>query len=114
MRTATLIAVLCCLLAMAACGGSSNTCNPDPGCVYSIEVMCRPTTIQSGGTSQCTYTDNCVGKLCGLPATYYASAGSITPFGGLFTAPQTDVTLDVTISVPLGNLVGTTTIVVNP
>jgi len=116
-RSATITAALCCLLAMAGCGGSSYNYNPnDNGSVYSVTVTCDPTTIQSGGTSQCTSSLGCTGKACMSYVYLSASAGSIN-YAGVFTAPETDTSLQVTITGTVPGtppIVGTTIVTVNP
>ena len=111
-RSFLAIAILSALGLLASCGGG-GTFNVDGG-FSDLSVTCNPAAVQSGGTSQCTAKYSCTGKACNQVPEWTASAGSIGPFSGTFTAPQTDVSLPVTITGTLGSLQATTTVTVNP
>jgi hypothetical protein len=114
MRTLAALAAIFCFLLLSACGGSSSN---NPNSISYIKVFCNPTTVSSSQTSQCTWTSDCQGKACYQAPTYSASAGTINE-AGLFTAPQTDTTLLVTITAVYGGapppLTSTTVVTVNP
>jgi len=97
----------------AACGGNGGSSNNST--VTAVSVSCSPSTITSGQTSQCTATVSGTGNFS-TGVTWSASAGSISSTG-LFTGPQTDATLLVTItatSTQNTSVSGTASITVNP
>jgi hypothetical protein len=101
-----------CVIWFAACGGSGNS---NTGTVTSVTVSCSPSTITSGQTSQCTATVTGTGNFSSN-VTWTASAGTIST-SGLFTGPQTDVTLLATItatSTQNTSISGTANVTVNP
>ncbi|HUI83297.1 MAG TPA: DUF3443 domain-containing protein [Candidatus Binatia bacterium] len=118
MRKAALLFALGNVLWMAACGSSGGG---GGGTVTSINVSCSPSTVTSGGTSQCSATVSGTGNFS-TAVRWSASAGTIAvepenPSVGFFTAPMTDATLLVTITATSGqntNVSGTATITVNP
>lgn len=90
------------LLWIAGCGGSSATApapapvQPAPAApsVTSVAAACQPTTISSGGTSQCTATVQGAGSF--IPSvTWAVSAGTVSS-AGLVTAPAASGALTVT------------------
>ena len=110
-RRLELLLVVGSVIAMAACGGSGG----GGSSVTSVTVSCSPSTISSGGTSQCTATVNGTGSF-NTAVTWTASAGSISS-NGLLTAPQVTTTLLDTVtatSVQNSNASGTATVTVNP
>ena len=111
MRIPGLMTILCWLLALAACGGSS-----DMGSVTTVNASCNPATIQSNGTSQCSFTLVCTGQACSTGVNWSATVGSINA-AGLFTPPGTGASLKVTVtatSVFDPSRSGNTTVIVNP
>ncbi len=96
----------------AACGGSGNN---NGGAVTFVTVSCSPMSIMSGQTSQCSATVQGTGNFSAA-VTWSASTGTISS-SGLFTAPGTDTTLEVTITATsnqTASVSGTTTVTVNP
>ncbi len=102
---------------MTACGGGNNNSSDINGKVLSVTASCNPTTIQGGQTSQCTAVVNATGKAeYNQAVNWSASAGSLN-YAGLFTAPHTDASLQITITaVSTGDpsKVATTIVTVNP
>ena len=99
------------VVVMAACGGSGG----GGSTVTSVSVSCSPSTVSSGGTSQCTAIVNGTGNF-NTAVNWSASAGSISSTG-LLTAPQVTTSLLDTItatSVQNQNVSGTATVTVNP
>lgn len=111
MRSLTLVLV-CGVLAIAGCGGSPE--NPEISYVRNLSVSCNPTTIEAGNTSQCAGTWDCKGKACYNAPLWTANFGSIDQWKGVFTAPETDITLYVAVTASVGDQSATTTVTVNP
>jgi len=111
MRAWTCVAAFLFLFMLAGCGGSTG--NSDIGSVTAVKVTCNPTTITSGQTSQCTASLTCTGKACYNVPTWSATVGTID-INGLFTAPPTDVTLQVNISANVAGVLGSAVVIVNP
>jgi WD40 repeat protein len=111
-RSLALVLVVCGVLAMPGCGG--NTEDAETSYVRSLRVSCDPTTIQSGSTSQCTGTWDCKGKACYNAPAWTANFGTIDTWKGVFTAPETDMTLYVHVTAAVGDQSATTTVTVNP
>ncbi len=91
-----MVAVLCGVLGMVACGSSSGGSSGGGSTITSVSVSCSPTTLMPGQTSQCTATVSGTGSFSSS-VTWSASAGSISN-AGLFTAPTTNATLLVTVT----------------
>ena len=94
MRKVGLFLVLTGVLWMAACGGSggSNTNST----ITNVSVSCSPSTVTSGGTSQCTATVAGTGNFS-QGVTWSTTAGTISS-SGLLTAPTVTVSLLVTVT----------------
>jgi hypothetical protein len=93
-RKVGLFLVLTGVLWMAACGGSggSNTNST----ITNVSVSCSPSTVTSGGTSQCTATVAGTGNFS-QGVTWSTTAGKISS-SGLLTAPTVTVSLLVTVT----------------
>lgn len=101
------------IIGLAACGGGGG--GSGSGTVTSVTVSCSPSTITSGGTSQCTANVNGTGNF-NTAVTWSASAGSINS-SGLLTAPTVTTSLVDTVtatSVQNTSVQGTATVTVNP
>ncbi len=98
---------------MAACGGGGGTSNSST--ITGVSVSCSPSTVTSGGTSQCTATVSGTGSFS-QSVTWSASAGSISS-SGLLTAPVVTTSLVDTVtatSTQDTSKSGTTSVTVNP
>jgi hypothetical protein len=107
-----LLLVLGSIIVMAACGGSGGSSGST---VTSVSVSCSPTTVTSGGSSQCTATVSGTGNFS-TSVTWSASAGSISTTG-LLTAPVVTTSLVDTVtatSVQNTTIAGTAVVTVNP
>jgi hypothetical protein len=115
-RISLLLAVLS-VLWLTACGSGGGSNMPT---ITSVSVSCSPSTVTSGGTSQCSATVSGTGSFS-TSVTWSVSAptgsaGSISS-SGLYTAPTVDATLLVTVtatSMQDSTKMGTATITVNP
>ena len=76
MRIIGLLLVTSSVLLMLACGGNAG----NGSTITSVSVTCTPSTVQSGGTSQCSATVLGTGDFSSL-VTWTASAGTITSTG---------------------------------
>ncbi|HTV66645.1 MAG TPA: DUF3443 family protein [Bryocella sp.] len=76
----------------AACGSS----NGGSGTVTSVSVSCSPSTVGSGGTSQCSATVGGTGNFSST-VTWSTTAGSIST-SGLLTAPTVSSSTSVTVT----------------
>jgi len=85
-----LIFLLVNVIWFAACGGSGGST------VTSISVSCSPSTVGSGGTSQCSAFVSGTGNFS-TGVTWSTSAGSITS-SGLLTAPTVTTSTTVTVT----------------
>ena len=108
-------------LAISGCGGShaaatsnqSPTTQPSSGSptIASVAVTCAPTTVNAGGTAQCTATVQGTGNYSSA-VNWTASDGAITA-AGLFTAPATAGSVTITAaSVQDGSKTGGATLTV--
>jgi len=102
---------------MAACGGGGNSNNGGGGSssITSVTVSCSPTSLHPNQTSQCSASVSGTGNFSSA-VTWSASAGSINS-SGVFTAPGTNASIQVTItatSAQDASKTGTATITVNP
>ena len=107
-----LLLVLGSIIVMAACGGSGGSSSST---VTSVTVSCSPTTVTSGGTSQCTATVSGTGSFS-TGVTWTASAGTISSTG-LLTAPSVTTITSVTVtatSTQNTSVAGTASVTVNP
>jgi len=112
-RKLGLLFAIASIIGMAACG-SGGTNNPTSA-VTSVSVSCSPTTVPSGGTSQCSATVSGTGNFSTAVA-WSASAGSISSTG-LLTAPMVTTTLVDTVtatSTQNTSVAGTANVTVNP
>ena len=84
------------LLLVAGCAGGSvgSTIAPTPPSVSSVSVVCAPSSIDTGATSQCNATVQGMGSYSSM-VTWTASSGSINA-NGLLTAPSSAATVTVT------------------
>jgi len=75
---------------------TSPTSPTSPSSITSVSVSCSPSTVNTGGTSQCSATVQGAGSY-NSAVTWSSTAGTITP-SGLLTAPATsgDVTVSAT------------------
>ena len=92
-RKIGLLLVVMSVLWMAACGGSGGGSN---SMVTAVSVSCSPTTVTSGGTSQCSASVTGSGNFS-TGVTWSTSAGSISSSGTL-TAPVVTTSLVVTVN----------------
>lgn len=108
-----LLLVVVNVLWMAACGGGGGSSNTST--VTGVSVSCSPTTVTSGGTSQCTATVSGTGSFS-QNVNWSTTAGSIST-SGLLTAPvvTTSVVVVVTAtSTQDTSKSGTASVTVNP
>ena len=99
------------IIGLAACGGSGGGSST----VASVSVSCSPTSVSSGGTSQCSAVVTGTGNFS-TAVNWSASAGSISS-SGLLTAPTVTTSLVDTVtatSVQNSGVAGTATVAVNP
>lgn len=100
------------IIGLAACGGSGGGGSSS---VVSVGVSCSPSSITSGGTSQCTATVTGTGNFS-TAVNWSASAGSISS-SGLLTAPTVTTSIVDTVtatSAQNSGVAGTATVAVNP
>lgn len=100
------------IVGMAACGGGGGS---NSGTVTSVSVSCSPSTVNSGGTSQCSAAVNGTGNF-NSAVNWSASAGTISS-SGLLTAPMVTTSLVDTVtatSAQNSSVAGTATVTVNP
>ena len=112
MRKFGLLLVLGSIVLMAACGGSGGSSGST---ITSVAVSCSPTTVSSGGTSQCSATVNGTGNFS-TGVSWSASAGTISS-AGLLTAPSVTTITSVTVtatSTQNTSVAGTASVTVNP
>lgn len=83
-------------LLVAGCGGGSvgGTTPPPPPTISSVSVVCTPSSITPGATSQCNATVDGTGSYSST-VTWTASKGSINA-NGVLTAPSSAATVTVT------------------
>ena len=108
-----LLLVLGSIILMAACGGSGG--GSSSSTVTSVTVSCAPTTVSSGGTSQCSATVGGTGNFS-TGVTWSATAGTISATG-LLTAPSVTTITSVTVtatSTQNTSVAGTASVTVNP
>ncbi len=113
MRRFGLLLVLGSIVVMAACGGSGG--GSSSSTITSVTVSCSPTTVSSGGTSQCAATVSGTGSYSSA-VTWAANAGSISATG-LLTAPSVTTITSVTVtatSTQDTSMAGTAKVTVNP
>jgi len=109
-----LLLVLGSIIVMAACGGGSGG-SGSTSTVTSVSVLCTPTAVSSGGTSQCTATVGGTGNYSST-VTWTATAGTISS-AGLLTAPTVTTISSVTVtatSTQNTSVAGTASVTVNP
>ena len=94
MRLIGILAAVCCLVALVACGGSSSTTST----ITLVGASCNPTSITSGQTSQCTSSVSGTGNFSSVVTWTASGNGTITPAGGVFTAETVPFTTQVTIT----------------
>lgn len=114
MRKVGLFLVLTSVLWMAACGGSGGGSNGN-STITAVSVSCSPSTVASGGTSQCSASVSGTGNFSS-GVTWSSSAGSIDS-SGLLSAPAVTATLVVTVtatSMQDMTKSGTASVTVNP
>jgi hypothetical protein len=112
-RKIGLLLVVANVLWMAACGGGGD--NNNSSSISSVTVACSPTTVNSGGTSQCVASVTGTGNFSSGVA-WTTSAGSISNMG-LLTAPVVSTTLLITVtatSVQDVTKLGQASVTVNP
>ena len=112
LRKLGLFLVVASVFWMTACGGGGGSSSST---ITSVSVSCSPTTVTSGGTSQCTATVNGTGNFS-QGVTWSTSAGSISS-SGLLTAPVVSTNLLVTVtatSTQDTSKAGTASVSVNP
>lgn len=83
------------LLALAACGSSTQSSQSDNS-ITAVSVSCTPTTLGPGDTSQCTATVRGTGNFSSA-VKWSASAGTLSA-SGLFTAPSSTGNVTITAS----------------
>ncbi len=94
MRLIGILAAVCCLVGLVACGGSSSTTST----ITLVGASCNPTSITSGQTSQCTASVSGTGNFSSTVTWTASGNGTITPAGGVFTAETVPFTTQVTIT----------------
>jgi hypothetical protein len=92
-RKIGLLLVVTGVMWMAACGGGGGSSNST---VTGVTVSCSPTTVSSGGTSQCSASVTGTGSF-NTGVNWSTSAGSISSSGTL-TAPVVTTSLVVTVN----------------
>jgi hypothetical protein len=106
-----LLLALASIVGMAACGGNGGS---GSSTVTSVSVTCSPSSVTSGGTSQCSATVNGTGNFS-TAVNWHASAGSISS-AGLLMAPTVTTSLVDTVtatSAQNSGVAGTATVTVN-
>lgn len=109
-RRFVLLLVLGSIIGLAACGGGGGSSS-----VTSVSVTCSPSTVSSGGTSQCTAIVGGTGNF-NTAVTWSTGAGTISS-SGLLTAPTVSASTSVTVtatSVQNTSVSGTASVTVNP
>lgn len=96
MRFLGILAGVCCLSFLAACGGSSSSSTTST--ITTVGASCNPTSIMSGQTSTCTATVSGTGSFSSTVTWTASGGGTITPAGGIFTAGTVPFTTQVTIT----------------
>ncbi|HVP56424.1 MAG TPA: DUF3443 family protein [Candidatus Eisenbacteria bacterium] len=96
MRLLGILAAVCCLVGMVACGGGSSSSSTST--ITVVGASCNPTSIASGQTSQCTASVSGTGSFSSTVSWTASGNGTITPAGGLFTAATVPFTTTVTIT----------------
>ena len=113
LRRLGLLLVVINILWMAACGGGGGGSNNST--ITGVSVSCTPTSVSSGGTSQCTAAVSGTGNFS-QNVTWTASAGTINS-SGLLTAPMVTTSLLITVaatSTQDTSKSGTASVTVNP
>jgi hypothetical protein len=101
------------MVLLAACGGGGSS--TPTSSITAVSVSCSPSTVTSGGTSQCSATVSGTGSFS-TAVNWSASAGTITS-AGVFTAPTVTTSTVVTItatSTQDSSKSGTASVTVNP
>jgi Protein of unknown function (DUF3443) len=93
-RTIRLLMVVGSLALMVACGSSSGS---GGSTISSVSVSCIPSTVQSGGTSQCSATVTGTGSFSST-VTWSANMGSTITTAGLLTVPTVSSTTTITVT----------------
>jgi hypothetical protein len=112
-RKLGLLLVVANVLWMAACGGGGG--GSSSSSITGVSVSCLPSTITSGGTSQCSATVSGTGSFS-TAVNWSTSAGTISS-SGLLSAPQVTSTVSVTVtatSTQDNTKSGTASVTVNP
>lgn len=112
-RKVGLLPAVICVMWLAACGGSGG--GSTSSSITGVSVSCSPSTITSGGTSQCSANVSGTGSFS-TAVTWSTTAGSISS-SGLLSAPQVTTSLLVTvtaISTQDNTKSGTASVTVNP
>jgi hypothetical protein len=94
-RLIGILAAVCCLAGLVACGGGSSTTTST---ITLVGAGCNPTSITSGQTSQCTASVSGTGNFSSTVTWTASGNGTITPAGGVFTASTVPFTTQVTIT----------------
>jgi len=104
-RIPRVLAAVCCVAIQVACGGGGsgssasvyNSTNTSSS-IAAVSVTCSPTSILPQQTSQCSASVSGAGNFSS-PVTWTVSGGgTIGPNSGLFTAPDGQSTLQVTVT----------------
>src|SRR5580704_12709922 len=112
-RKVSLLLAVVCVMWLAACGGSGG--GSTASSITGVSVSCSPSTITSGGTSQCSANVSGTGSFS-TTVTWSTTAGSIST-SGLLSAPQVTTSLLITvtaISTQDNTKSGTASVTVNP
>ena len=111
-RRLGLLLAVASIVGLAACGGGGGS---NSGTITSVNVSCSPSTVNSGGTSQCSATVSGSGNF-NSAVNWSASAGTINS-SGLLTAPTVTTSLVDTVtatSAQNSSVSGTASVTVNP
>ncbi len=96
MRILGILAGVCCLALLAACGSSSS--GSTTSTITLVGASCTPTSILSQQTSQCTATVSGTGSFSSTVIWTASGGGTINAASGLFTADVVPFSTQVTIT----------------
>ena len=95
-RILGVLAGVCSLALLMACGSSTNTNTTST--ITTVSASCSPTSVVSQGTSTCTATVSGTGSFSSNVVWTASGGGTISQAGGVFTASTVPFTTQVTIT----------------